>query len=441
MAALATPARRDGPACGARRRRRPASAALLALACGGGALPAALAILPAWAQTADHEAVMSRARPDFDAIGIEIFFEEEQPGPPIIVFPTLELRSGYDNNVFREKEDGEADLFWEISPELVFSNADQELGLEVGLSATVRRNLEFESNDFEDYDAYGQASYFFMEDSDVTVQVGYSRGHEDRSDPDSTGPGENIVQFDRYRALLYSRNRLSDFLVNPTLQYYYYDYKAGADEDGRDHWEGEASVRLGYEFSPGYVVFVEPAYNLRRYTLPTDELGFDRNSSGWRALAGVSYNVSAVTSAEAHVGYFGQNYEDPALPDASGLTYGVAMTWNPLDVLTVNLSIDRSVQESTLADVSSTVSTVYKAGFDYELRDNLILTSSGGVSTSSFQGSTRDDLSYNAGGGVVYLVNEFARARLGARYEARASNNDSNNYSAMVVEAVLALQY
>ncbi|MEX0760810.1 MAG: outer membrane beta-barrel protein, partial [Tistlia sp.] len=255
------------------------------------------------------------------------------------------------------------------------------------------------------------------------------------------GSGENIIQYDRYRALIYSQNRFGDFLVSPSLEYYKYNYLTGPDRDGRDHWQGVATLRLGYEFQPGYVVFLEPGYDLRRYDLAVDSLGLNRDSSGWQALAGLTYNVSAVTFAEAYVGYFQQDYEDAALADAGGLTYGGTLTWNPLDLLTVNASIDRSVQKSTLAGVSGTVSTSYLLGFDYEFTDSLMLTTSGIVTTSSFEGASREDFSYSAGASLVYLVNEFAQARLGSRYEARDSDLETNSYRAMIVEALLTLQY
>ncbi len=426
------PARRPGMASRARR--------LGALGLAGGSLVAAglLCSTAGQAQTAREEAVMSRARPDFDPIGIEIFFDEDQPGPPITIFPTIALRSGYDTNVFREREDEKSDLFWEISPKLLVTNTGQDLGLEAGISATVRRNLEYVSNDFEDYDVYGQASYFFLEDSDVTGQIGFSRLHEDRSDPDSTGPGENINQYNRYRAIVSSRNRFSDFMVNPQAQVYAYDY---LEQDDRDYVEMIGRVRGGYEFEPGYVAFVEPGANLRRYDQEVDSTGANRDSWGWDLRVGLTYNVSSVTGAEVYAGYFQQRYEDPTLADASGLTYGLNLVWNPLDTLTVNAGIDRSVQESTLAGVSSTVVTAYTLGLDYEVRDNLMLTSSGGITTSDFEGSTRNDFSWNAGAGIVYLVNEFAQAGLQGRYSVRDSNQETNNYTDTVIEANLTLQY
>ncbi|WP_159460302.1 outer membrane beta-barrel protein [Tistlia consotensis] len=412
-------------------------------ALGGGVLLAGVAAPAARAQSASQEAVMTRARPDFDPIGIEVFFDEKKPSAPITVFPKLDLHSGYDSNVFRESSNGKADMFSDISPSLRVTNTEQDLGLEAGLSATVRRNLQYQSNDFEDYDAYAQASYFFMEDASLTGQIGYSRAHEDRSDPNSTGPGENIVQYDRYRAILNSRNRFGDFEVNPQASYYYYNYmsQAGSNQDGRDHWEGEFRVRGGYEFLPGYTAFVEPGYNMRRYDLKVDSQGVTRDSWGWDLHAGLSYDVSAVTTAEVFVGYFQQKYEDPTLADAGGLTFGAKMTWNPLDEMTVNADVSRSVQESTLSGVSSTVATSYSLGVDYELTDSVMLTSTAGISTSAFQGSSRSDKSYTFGGGMVYLMNEFARARLNGTYETRDSNEVANNYDDLVVEGTLTLQY
>src|SRR5690606_19742592 len=121
-----------------------------------------------------------------------------------------------------------------------------------------------------------------------------------------------------------------------------------------------------------------------------------------------------------------------ALADAGGLTYGAALTWNPLDTITVNSAIQRMVQESTLSDVSGTLVTLYSLGVDYELDDNLMITTAGGITTSDFKGSDRNDFSYNFGGGLVYLINEYARARIGGRYEARNSNTDGNDYDAMI---------
>src|SRR6185312_15959581 len=71
----------------------------------------------------------------------------------------------------------------------------------------------------------------------------------------------------------------------------------------RNRTEFRESLRVGYEFLRGLELWTRGGLNQRRYDSGLDSLGFNRNSTGWDGVAGVSLDFGGITSVELYAGY------------------------------------------------------------------------------------------------------------------------------------------
>jgi hypothetical protein len=181
------------------------------------------------------------------------------------------------------------------------------------------------------------------------------------------------------------------------------------DQDFRDHHENEVGGRVGYLISPGYSIFVDGHANDRNYDTGGDD------STGWRALGGVEFEVTRLLRGEIGAGYMTQNYDTG--PTVSDVSYHLGLIWNPTMFMTVRLDGDRQVSESDVADSPGTVETSINAAVAYEVLRSLVVTPSAGVSFDDYIASPLESRSLHAGLDADYLVNRFLSVGFDYRFE------------------------
>src|SRR3546814_5981286 len=109
----------------------------------------------------------------------------------------------------------------------------------------------------------------------------------------------------------------------------------------------EVCLRGGYEIMPSYEAFLRVTYNQRDYDSNVDDAGFNRDSDGYEAVAGVALDLSGVTFGDVYAGYMSQDYDDPALQDVDGPVVGAGVTWNPTALTSARLDVSRSEEHTS----------------------------------------------------------------------------------------------
>jgi hypothetical protein len=181
------------------------------------------------------------------------------------------------------------------------------------------------------------------------------------------------------------------------------------DQDFRDVNRYDVGGRAGYLFSPGYSVFVDAHYNDRTYDTGVND------STGWRALSGISFEITRLLRGEASVGYMAQDYDTGV--QVSDFSYHVGLIWNPTMLMTVKLDGDRVVGESSLAGSPGTIATSLKAAVDYEVLRTLIVTPFVGISFDEYIASAVEGRSLHAGIDADYSVNRFLSIGFDYKFE------------------------
>lgn len=422
-----------------------AAAAALTAALGAGLGTAWLSAGPAAAQLAREDAVMNRPREDYDPIGLPLPLPGSDPSVVgnTLLFPSLRLSSGFDDNVYRTADDETADFFATIAPELSLRTGDELLAFTLDLTAELRRYLEETDNDYLDAGLAGQMRASPLEDLDLRADAGWFRRHEDRADPDSAGLESSVTEYDEVQGggeVIYRLSELQ-FLLDAEARDLTYSDSATTPGAFRDRIVYSTRGRIGYEFDAGLIAFTEGSYNWVRYDRARNREGLLQDNEGWQVLAGLGYDVSGVSYAEVGVGYRQQSFDDPSFETSGGLAFSADVLWNVTDMMTLTLGANRSVEQTTLAGASSSVNTSIELGLDYEIRDDLLFTSGLGYANADFGDIAREDDDITARAGLVYLINEFSSAELAYEFQRRDSSADDADFTSNAVTLGIRLHY
>jgi hypothetical protein len=385
---------------------------------------AALAGL-ALGQTAKEDSVVGRPRPDYDPIGVSLGSTS-----PFVLFPSLKVAGGFDDNVFRAERHRRSSVFTKLHPEFTLNSDWEEDSAQIGASGDIARFASESGGNYEDATVFGNGKLAITDELSANASARFSRLHEDRADADVLPGSNNITVYNKVSEAIGL-----DYAPAPTIlklsgeanQYHYFNNK-GQNNADRDYNEYIARIRGGAEVATDLVAFIEPSYNIRTYDQHRDDNGFIRDSHGYDVRTGLSYDVTGVTNAEVSAGYFHQSYEDRHFASISGFSLGAQVLTNPTDDLTITTRADRSIQETPIQGVSGIVETKTMIKLDYEVADDLVGNLGLGYENDDFHGSTRNDNLYRASLGTTYYLNSYLSTGLEYEYSQRNSNASDSDF-------------
>jgi len=348
---------------------------------------------------------MPTVRDRFDGLGLR--------AGQFWVLPDVETGYFYDSNVFGESAGENADSGIYVSPS-VWLRSDfgrHYVNLRAGLDHY--EYFDFSSQSRTDFD--GELDGLFEVNSDTVIK-GSLKGGKFNQEPGDleypiigmpTSPGD-YYRFDSWASIKHAFNRLS-VSVGAAFDFFDYDDVDGIDQDFRDGNITTTGGRVSYLASPGYRIFGDFRYNWRDY----DGVRIV-DSEGWRALAGVEFEVTRLISGELGVGYNEQTYDIAGSPTTSAFSYHGALTWNPTPLMTVKFNADRTIEDSTF-NQAGRVQDSAKLVVDYEVMRELIFSPSVGFAYNDYENSSLDDFRIEAGAELEYRVNRFIS--VGSRYK------------------------
>lgn len=391
--------------------------------------------LPGTALAQDEDAedspnltVQERERPDYDPLGIR--------AGTFLVYPSLGLEGGYDTNVFADNEDEEDDFFTTIRPEVQARSDWNRHSLNVGVAGEVARYAQESDNDYEDFffDATGRLDV--NRENIINGALEFDRLHEDRESPDDLGQGTDITTYYQPVARLGYRHNFTRFYTQITGDITRFDYTDG-DENDRDRNQYRGQLRAGYELSPRIETFVLGIYDIRRYDDTPNDQGLDRDSEGYAGRVGLGVDLTGILFGEASVGYTRREYQDDELNSAGGLSGSAGLTWNVTQLTSIVLDAEAEVRETTVQfegeEASGRLDNRVGLDVTHELLRNVLLNANASYTRSKFEGTSRTDDIYEAGGGVTYLINRNFSLDATYRYSKRHSDSEDAEFDRNIV--------
>ena len=382
------------------------------------------------AQTAIDEAVRSRPRPDYDPNGLYLndlvdglgrvigVVPRTQPRSDststVIVHPSVELGTYYDDNVLRTSSNQRGDVVRTARAALDINSDRDTNGFELGGYGEVGYFARFVSENYQQYGGYIGGWLVPTEETRLGFRLSDERLREPREATGSIVVEQRPTVYHLLTASVNGLYRDADWRLASAGVLKRYTFEPNAplvigSEFDRNEWTG--TFRIGHTVSEGSAVFIEPQINTRRYDETVNPIdGFQHDSSGYQVIVGTHLDFSSVTYAEIGGGWLEQRYADPAFPTLSGPAMSATAVWNPRDWITVSLNAGRSVNEAVLPGVSGIETTSAQASLDYEIDYNWLANVNFGYTGADYRGSTsgtepqRSDTILQYGLGTRYFV-------------------------------------
>jgi hypothetical protein len=239
------------------------------------------------------------------------------------------------------------------------------------------------------------------------------------------------------------------------------DGSTSSNED-RNYNQYTGTLRGGYELTPGVTPFAEISTDSRVHDLNTDVSGYQRDSKGFTAKVGSTFELSRLLNGEVALGYTRRNYQDSRLPQLSGMIGNASLVWTANALTTVKLTAASTIGESTISGVSGIFYRDVGLQVDHAFRRWLIGSVKLGFGYDSYKGSDvaggigalctcvvstpggtaadRLDMRYSAGVGLTYKLNRSAQIKGEFRQDWLRSNVTGVDYTASVFMLGLRLQ-
>jgi hypothetical protein len=334
------------------------------------------------------------------------------------LYPTLDLRAGYDSNVFAQQAGQQTSSAYEAIRPSVELRSDWNNHM---LNANAYGVFGFYNNaSTQTYQNFGistEGRLDIQRDWFLSGNVSFSRITEALGTPDvALAQSPTVVwslpvtlaMYQRFNRLFYQAS------VSVTgLRYQDFSQISGSvlPAGSRDRNEFGETLRAGYELFDGFDLWAQGGLNQRSYLQYTNIVNQQRDSSGWAVSGGATVDLGGISKLEGFIGYTQQTYVNPSVTTPA-LVFGLGGVWNGYQPLVVRPFVLRSINETAFANYQDYVSTTIGAEFAYTIQEGLQLSAGGSFSLLDYTpapGST----------GTFQHTDNFYRASLGLQYSIR----------------------
>ena len=348
--------------------------------------------------------------PNADELGISI--------GSFRLYPSIDLRAGYDTNVFAQPAGQQVSSAYEaVRPSLDLRSDWSAHMLNLGAYGVFGWYNNASTQNYQNFGVTTDGRLDIQRDWYLSGSAAFARTTEALGTPDvafATTP--TVVYSLPLSASLFQRfNRLFYQASVGATRYSYQTFSQPSsttlDSGSRDRTEYGENLRTGYEIYEGFDVWVQGGLNQRRYLNYTNTAGQQRDSTGWSVTGGSTIDLGGISKLEGYVGFSQQTYLNP-LSNIGALVFGLAGAWNGYEPLIVRPFITRSINETAFTNYQSYVSTTIGAEFIYALQTEWQLNGGGSFSLADYtpvSGSV----------GTTYHTDKFYRASLGLLYSIR----------------------
>ena len=198
--------------------------------------------------------------------------------------------------------------------------------------------------------------------------------------------------------------------------------------------------RASYEVTPGISPFVDATVDKRVYDARLDGSGFDRNSNGFAAKAGSSFELSRILTGELSAGYARRDYADTRLKPLSGPTIDAALVWTASPLTTVTLAGTTALNETTVTNSSGALTRGVTLTVAHALFRNFTLTGVASYQLADYQGSSQRETTWGTSLKADYNLTRSVMVRSSFTHQRLQSTVPGSDYTANTVMLGLRFQ-
>ena len=358
--------------------------------------------------------VISRRRPDYDPIGLQL--------GSFRLLPSVQMRGGYDGNVFAQPG-ASSDVYGALLGQALLNS--QWNRNEVSLDAFVSERVYADSpseNGFT-YRAHGLGRLDIARQSSLSLDLNQERVFLRRGATAEILTTRRPTRYQLSSAALTYRQGFNRLSADVSTYYGHYNYEnaetpggAPLDFSFRDYDLYRGGVELRYATGGGPIFFASATADLRRYN--TRGL-VARDSNGVEVLAGVTGEISPLIRGRLGIGYIQTDFSDPSINSRGRISFDVNLNYLITELTTINLSGRRYFSNVSVINAPSGLTTEVSLGADHELLRNLVLSASTTYRQTDYVSIDAQAHSWALGGGARLLLTRQIRADATVEYRDR----------------------
>jgi len=361
--------------------------------------------------------VAARPHPEYDPLGVRV--------GAFTASPVATISAGYLDNFYATETDKTSDVYANLEASIGLRSGWSRHALGFNASAETTQYGKVEGQNTFNYAIGTNGRLDIDRSSSLTANASFARATESRYISANAQEARDPAQYTVATAQLRYSKEFNRVRIRGDVELKKSNFEdttsfAGAliDQDFRDGTVYEYTGRVDYAFSPATAFFVETSYNERKF----NDTARPRDSHGYRALAGVNFELTDLVRAELGLGYLSQKYDNPTRPDISGFSARGELEWFPTQLTTVTLGVARNLEDSSLFGSAGYVHLVGRVRVDHELRRNIILFTEYNRMRDKYAGLSRTDRRSVIVLGASYRMNRLARITAQYRHNTQDSS-------------------
>jgi len=362
-----------------------------------------------------------------------------------IVLPALEVTGGYDTNPGRVPG-GKSSFYTSVAPELI-AKSDWTRH---EVTATLRGSYTaYDKTPELDRPAFDGKVTGRLDVTRNTALIGEGILIVGTDNPGSPNVQAGLTRFPIYTTLggtfgLTQRFNRVDVTVKGTAERTEYqdskftDGTTGSNAD-RDFNRFGGTLRTSYDLMPGLKPFVEVAADTREHDIQFDRFGVQRDSNGWTAKGGTSFEFSRLLTGEVAAGWIQRKYKDPSLQELNGFLFDASLIYAMSALTNVKLTAATVAAETTVPGTAGVLTRNVGLELDHAFRRWLIGAVKFNYGLDDYVGSARKDDRYSVGATLTYKLNRWAQAKAEVRQDWLRSTVPGVDYNATVFQLGMRL--
>jgi hypothetical protein len=412
------------------------------------AAPTAPAAAPGEQTTYAGQTVVSRARPEFDPIGLrmgDFFF-----------FPRGELDEGYNSNIFATNTSPTYDLITNLMPAFDLLSIFPRNSLNLHASAAQQIYADHPAQNTQDGSVSVDGTLGVTAGSSLFGNAQVAHQHISYGSPNSPGNIAQPVTYWSYSARggYQQGGRRLTYGVDAGIsaaQYNAAPLVGGgvSPQSSQDASVSDAALNVGYEIVPDFLGYVRIDSALYDYWHAAPG-GTRPNFTIYRVDVGLQILPRHIIYGQAYAGYLVQNFAQSSLGSTSNPDFGGRLIWNvtPLTTLTFDGLRTYATGNSSSPVTTTTgplgnsyLTTTVAANGDHELLRDLLLNVNASYENDTFQGVSRTDNVFTAGAGFRYLVSRNLFVGGFFTYQQRSSSIAGLSYTQNLLTLRVGTQF
>lgn len=347
------------------------------------------------------------------------------------LYPEIAAIGAYNDNIYYTRNDRHGDTLLMFSPAIYARSQWKKNYLNMSAGFDAARYQNYPTENYTDGWLNLQGGLDITSDTRLFGGAGVDYQHEPRSSQDAF-IGQYPTRFRNNHAMLGLTQNWGPWmlrLVNTVsaLDYFNVENNIGWSNTLRNRITTAEGVRIAYRVNPHYSVFLQGTHNVRDYKANADYFGYDRDSSGYRVVAGVQFKPRLNLKGEIFLGYLRQNYSDTFFDSVKAPDFGASLQWKPSPLTRVTGYISRTLEETTLAGTPGYLYTTVGGQTSRWLTAKTRLNGYLSYGLSSYPQINRKDHLVNAGVGVDYRLSHGLF--LETDYQVQGRNSNVSNTS------------